>query len=93
MQYCVYIATNKKNTVLYTGITNNLERRMYEHENKLAAGFTARYNVRKLIYYETFPTAREAIEAEKKIKGWTRQKKLILIFEKNPFLKDLIKEG
>jgi len=93
MQYYVYIATNKRNTVLYTGVTNNLERRMYEHENKLVAGFTARYNVRKLIYYEIFPTVIEAIEAEKKIKGWTRQKKIDLIFERNPFLKDLIKEG
>ena len=89
MQYYTYIATNNRNTVLYTGITNNLQRRMYEHKNKLVAGFTARYNVTKLIYYESFPTAYEAIEAEKKIKGWTRQKKFNLILEKNPFLKDL----
>jgi len=66
---------------------------MHEHTNKLVMGFTARYNIRKLIYYEIFPTAREAIEAEKKIKGWTRQKKIGLILERNPFFKDLTGEG
>ena len=65
---------------------------MFEHANKLVAGFTAKYNVGKLIYYEVFPTAREAIEAERKIKGWTRQKKLNLILEKNPLMKDLMKD-
>ncbi|MEK7074649.1 MAG: GIY-YIG nuclease family protein [Patescibacteria group bacterium] len=92
MQYYVYIATNKINTVLYTGVTNNLERRMCEHKNKLVSGFTARYNIQKLIYYEIFPTALEAIEAEKKIKGWTRQKKIDLVLSMNPFFKDLFKE-
>ena len=90
MQYYVYIATNKINTVLYTGVTNNLERRMCEHKNKLVSGFTARYNIQKLIYYEIFPTALEAIEAEKKIKGWTRQKKIDLVLSMNPFFKDLL---
>lgn len=66
---------------------------MYEHRNKLIAGFTARYNVTKLLYYEIFPTAYEAIGAEKKIKGWTRQKKIDLILEKNPLSEDLMKEG
>ena len=93
MQYYIYIATNKRNTVLYTGVTNNVQRRMYEHRNKLVTGFTMKYNVSKLIYYEAYPTAREAMEAEKKIKGWTRQKKLNLILEKNPLLRDLMQEG
>ena len=88
-QYYVYIATNKHNTVFYTGVTSSLQRRMYEHRNKVIPGFTSRYNVNKLLYYEMFPTAREAIEAEKRIKGWTRQKKINLIFKDNPDLRDL----
>lgn len=92
-QYYVYIATNKRNNVLYTGVTNNLQRRIYEHRNKLIAGFTARYNVSKLLYYEIFPTAYEAIGAEKRIKGWTRKKKIDLILEKNPLFDDLMDEG
>lgn len=91
-QYYTYIATNFKNTVLYTGITNNLERRMYEHKNKLVIGFSSRYNVNKLIYYEVFNSPEEAILAEKKIKGWTRVKKINLIKENNPRFEDLLKE-
>jgi len=89
-QYSVYIATNYTNTVLYTGVTNELTRRMYQHEQKLVPGFTSRYNVNKLVYYEHFPTAIEAIAAEKKIKGWTRVKKISLIKEKNPEFKNLL---
>lgn len=89
MIYYVYIATNKLNTVLYTGMTNNLERRMYEYKNKLADSFTKKYNINKLIFYETFNSSTEAIIAEKKIKGWIREKKINLIKSKNPEYKDL----
>ena len=89
-QYYVYIATNKVNSVFYTGVTNNLTKRMYEHKNKLIVGFTSKYNVNKLVYYEVFNRPTEAIMAEKKIKGWTRQKKLDLIKGLNLELSDLI---
>jgi len=92
-QYYTYIATNKLNTVLYTGITNDLERRMFEHKNKLISGFTSKYNVNKLIWYENFNSPEEAIAAEKKIKGWTRAKKLNLIKSTNPNFNDLLIEG
>ncbi|MCK5475770.1 MAG: GIY-YIG nuclease family protein [Candidatus Pacebacteria bacterium] len=85
----VYIVTNKRNTVLYTGITNDLNRRMYEHKNKLIKGFTSKYNIEKLIYFQEFNTAIEAITAEKKIKGWTRKKKMELIKSGNFEFKDL----
>lgn len=91
-QYNVYIASNKGNTVLYTGITNNLARRMYEHKNKLIKGFTEKYNVIKLIYCEAFNIPEEAIAAEKKIKGWKRYKKINLIKSINPDFKDLSAE-
>ena len=67
--YFVYIATNIHHTVLYTGVTNDLMRRMHEHKNKLMSGFTSTYNVNKLVYYETFNSPQEAITAEKRIKG------------------------
>ena len=90
-QYYIYIVTNKGNTVLYVGITNNLERRIFEHKNKLLKGFTSKYNVTKLVYYEVFNSPREAIAAEKKIKGWIRAKKINLIKSINPDFKDLTK--
>lgn len=89
-QFYVYIATNKNSTVLYTGITNNLFKRIYEHKNKLTAGFSSRYNINKVIYYEVFNSPEEAILAEKRIKGWTRKKKIDLIKIKNPEFKDLL---
>lgn len=89
-QYSVYIATNKRNTVLYTGVINNLERRIYEHKHKLIKGFTSKYNIDKLIYFETFNNPEEAIAAEKKIKGWTREKKIALIKKMNPEFDDLL---
>ncbi|OIP78027.1 MAG: hypothetical protein CO002_00365 [Candidatus Portnoybacteria bacterium CG_4_8_14_3_um_filter_44_10] len=89
-QYFVYIATNKWNTVLYTGVTNNLHGRMYQHKNKLVEGFTKKYNINKLIYYESFNNVQEAILAEKRIKGWTRKKKTELIKSKNPEFGDLL---
>jgi putative endonuclease len=73
--YYTYIITNIRNTVFYTGITNNLQRRIREHHEKKIIGFTSRYNISKLVWYETFSTPREAIIAEKKIKGWGRGKK------------------
>lgn len=89
--YFVYIATNFHNTVLYTGITNNLERRMYEHANKIIHGFTSKYNINKLIWYEKFSNPKEAIAAEKKIKGWCREKKINLIKKYNPNFLDCMK--
>ena len=88
-EYYTYIASNKANAVLYTGITNNIERRIFEHQNKLMPGFTSKYNVTKLIWFESFNSPEEAIAAEKKIKGWTREKKLNLIKSFNPNLNDL----
>jgi len=90
--YYVYIMTNKYNTVLYTGITNDLIRRVYEHKNKLVEGFTAKYNLTKLVYYEVFNDVKEAINREKQIKGWKREKKEDLIKEFNPIWKDLYEE-
>ena len=90
--YYVYIATNWKNTVLYTGVTNDLDWRMFEHKNKSTKGFTSKYNVNKLVYYDTFQNVSEAIEAEKKIKGGSRKKKIVLIENINPQWKDLISE-
>ena len=88
--YWVYIATNLRNTVFYTGITNSIHRRMYEHKNKLTAGFTAKYNVCKLIWCEEFKNPEEAIMAEKRIKGWRRCKKIELIVESNPKFEDIL---
>ena len=87
--YYVYILTNKINTVLYTGITNNLERRIYEHKLKYFKGFTAKYNVTKLVYFEIYSDIYEAIQREKQIKNGSRQKKLDLVQRMNPRWKDL----
>ncbi|MBU1039437.1 GIY-YIG nuclease family protein [Patescibacteria group bacterium] len=86
----VYIVTNKSNTVLYTGVTNNLDRRMHEHKNKLVPGFTNKYKVNKLVFFEEFSSPQQAITVEKKIKGWTRQRKIDLIKTINPEFRDLI---
>ena len=82
--YFVYILTNKLNTVLYIGVTNDLERRIYEHKNKLITGFTSKYNVNKLVFYEEFENIEDALVSEKKLKGWIRKKKNALINEFNP---------
>ena len=87
-QYFVYIMSNKSQT-LYTGVTNNLERRVSEHKQKLNAGFTSKYNVTQLVYYETYPDVNAAIAREKQIKGWLRTKKIALIEGMNPEWKDL----
>ncbi|MFH1940493.1 MAG: GIY-YIG nuclease family protein [bacterium] len=81
--------TNKYNTVLYTGVTNNLKRRVYEHKEKLKPGFTSKYNVNKLVYYEVCEDAYHAICREKQIKGGSRQKKIDLINNFNEKWQDL----
>ena len=90
MQYYVYILTNSNKNVLYTGVTNDLKRRVYEHKHHLDKGsFTARYNVENLVYYEVTSSVESAIEREKQIKGWSRAKKLALIESQNPQWQDL----
>jgi putative endonuclease len=85
----VYIVTNKKNGALYTGVTNNLERRIYEHKSKLIHGFTSKYNLTRLVYYEEVNDIRMAIQREKQIKGWLRKRKIALIESMNPEWNDL----
>ncbi len=82
-QYYVYIMTNKHNKVLYTGITNDLKRRVYQHKEKLVNGFTKKYNITKLVYYEVFQDPENAILREKQIKAGSRQKKIDLINSTN----------
>ena len=90
MQYYVYILTNTHETVLYTAVTNDLIRRVYEHKNHLDKGsFTARYNVDVLVYYEVTSSVEAAIEREKQIKGWNRKRKNKLVESKNPGWEDL----
>lgn len=91
--YYIYILTNKNNTVLYTGVTNNLVRRCHEHKKKLIKGFTEKYNVDKLVYYEVFNFIELAIKREKQIKGYSREKKDILIDKVNPNRDELYKNG
>ncbi|NMA03408.1 MAG: GIY-YIG nuclease family protein [Clostridiales bacterium] len=81
--------TNKNNRVLYTGITNNLERRVYQHKNKLVKGFTEKYNVNRLVYFDYTRDVNAAIAREKQIKGWTRKKKNKLVEDMNPNWEDL----
>ena len=87
--YYVYILSNKYNNVLYVGITNDLIRRVYEHKNKLVEGFTEKYNVNKLVYYELFNDPINAITREKQLKGYSRKKKVELMNSFNPEWKDL----
>ena len=89
--YFVYIMTNRSKT-LYIGVTNNLERRVFEHKGKLVPGFTSRYNLDRLVYYESTPDVRSAIEREKQIKGWRRQRKPDLIQSTNPGWRDLSRD-
>ena len=92
-QYYVYILTNAYNTVLYTGITNDVERRCLEHKKKYVKGFTQKYNVDKLVYFETYNEVEEAIKREKQIKGYSRSKKVALIEGFNKNWKDLFLNG
>jgi len=86
--YHIYILTNKSGT-LYTGITGNLKKRVWQHKTKEVKGFTQKYNIDRLIYYETFGDVWSAIAREKQIKGWIRQRKLDLIASMNPEWRDL----
>ena len=89
MSYYVYILTNKYRNVLYTGVTNDLIRRVYEHRNHLIKdSFTARYNVTRLVYFEMTEDVRSAIEREKQIKSWSRARKDTLVETRNPTWED-----
>ena len=87
--YYVYILTNKTDSVMYTGVTNDLRRRLYEHKSELVDGFTKRYNLHKLVYFEEYSTATDAISREKQIKRWVRAKKNQLVESINPTYRDL----
>ena len=91
-KYYVYILANKTNSVLYIGVTNDLKRRLYEHKNKLVEGFTEKYNVNKLVYFEESSDITSAIQREKNLKKWRRQWKEDLIKKLNPDFKDLSSE-
>ena len=90
-EYYVYILCNESGT-LYTGVTNDLMRRVYEHKEKLYEGFTSRYNIGRLVYYESYPDVRDAIAREKQIKAWRRSKKLDIIRSMNPYWRDLTQD-
>ena len=89
MKYYIYLLTNKSDSVIYTGMTNNLQRRINEHREGFGSKFTKKYNVRKLVYYEEFENVYDAIQREKQIKGGSRKKKLELIHSMNPLFTDL----
>ena len=86
--FYVYMMAGKFRT-LYTGVTNNLERRVVEHKRKLVPGFTSKYNLNRLVHFETFGDIRDAIQREKQIKGWLRAKKVALVIAHNPAWSDL----
>ena len=91
-QYYLYIITNKKNGTLYIGVTNDLERRMFEHKNKLVEGFSSKYDLNKLMYFETYQYVNDAIKREKNMKKWKRQWKINLIEKENSNWDDLSKD-
>jgi putative endonuclease len=88
-KYYVYILTNWNNKVMYVGVTNNIRKRLYEHKNKLVKGFTEKYNVNKLVYFEETHDVKAALTREKEIKKWRREKKNRLVNEINPEWRDL----
>ena len=90
--YYVYIVTNKNDSVLYIGVTSDLDGRIYEHRERLTEGFTKQYQATKLIYYEDYPDPLSAIDREKQLKGWRREKKIALIQKRNPRWNDLFEE-
>ena len=92
MPYYVYILASTKNGTLYIGLTNNLIKRVYEHKNDLVEGFTKKYQVHNLVYYEIFDSVYEAISREKQMKKWKRQWKINLIEKINPLWQDLYNE-
>jgi putative endonuclease len=87
--YFVYVLTNWDGRVMYIGVTNNLERRLFEHKNKLVAGFSSKYNLDKLVYFEETPDIQAAIAREKQLKSWRREKKNALVESLNPKWKNL----
>lgn len=91
-QYSVYLLANQRNTVLYVGVTSDLIGRIYQHKNKIYKGFTSKYNVDKLVYYEDWDTPNDAIAREKQIKGWRRMRKEELINKDNPLWNDLYQD-
>jgi len=88
-QYYIYLLTNQNNTVIYAGVTSNLTKRVWEHKNKLVKGFTQRYNINKLLYYEIYDDPENAISREKQIKAGSRKNKIDLIKSINPEWIDL----
>lgn len=88
-QFYIYIITNKLNTVFYTGVTSCLSKRIWEHKNKVIEGFSKKYNLNKLVYFEVFNDIENAIKREKQIKNWHREWKINKIKEKNPDFTDL----
>lgn len=88
-QYYTYILTNKSDTLYYTGVTNDLVRRLYEHREKINQSYTSKYNLNILVYYEIHNDIEEAIKREKQIKSWNREKKKLLVYRFNPMNKDL----
>lgn len=88
-QYYVYLATNTRNTVIYTGVTDNISKRISEHKNKIGSEFTKKYNINKLVYYEIYNNPIDAITREKQIKAGSRDKKIKLIESMNPGFEDL----
>lgn len=90
--YFVYIITNFTNTTLYIGVTNNLARRIFEHKQELVDGFSKKYKLKKLVYYEQYYDIREAIAREKQLKNWHTNWKINLIKRENPDLKELLED-
>jgi len=90
--YYVYILASKRNGTLYIGVTNDLERRLYEHRNNLIEGFTNKYNVHHLVYYEDVNDIQSALQREKQLKRWTRKWKIELIEKVNPEWRDLAED-
>jgi len=88
-QYCVYILASKKNGVLYVGVTSDLQKRVWEHKNNVVKGFTQKYFVHKLVYFEQTTDVHSALTREKQLKKWKREWKINLIKKENPYWKDL----
>lgn len=88
-EYSVYILTNKSNTTFYIGVTSELENRVWQHKNKVYDGFTSKYEINKLVYYEEYQWVHDAIAREKQLKGGSRQKKIDLVLSVNPSWSDL----
>ena len=89
---CVYIISNSSHTTLYIGVTSDIEQRMVQHRNREFGGFSARYNLTQLLYFEELGSMTEAITREKQLKSWSRKRKDFLISSNNPFWKDLLAE-